>query len=107
MRNHAAGNGVRTVWNEIWHHVEIPKQSSCIRVRLKGGNKTAQGNALGLAVQESKVALKGPGKRIRLLRDQNILPLQGDGSLEATGPRALPWAIISWPFRRDVCTERI
>jgi hypothetical protein len=32
--------------------------------RLKGGNMTAQGNALGLAIQEFTFALKGPGKEI-------------------------------------------
>jgi hypothetical protein len=46
--------------------------------RLKGGSNTAQGNALGVAIQKYTVALKGPGKRIRLLFDPSISPLQGD-----------------------------
>jgi hypothetical protein len=75
--------------------------------RLKGGNMTAQGNALGLAIQKFTFALKGPGKEIPWLQDQSISPLQGDRPLEAASPRALPWADIFWPFRPDARIEAI
>ncbi len=75
--------------------------------RLKGVNNTAQGNALGIA--------DGPPKALKGRRTGTPRTSPGEGNVDQAGgrfapsglrrfgngiPRALPWAVVSPPFRR-------
>lgn len=95
----------------------------CRRVRLKGGNMIAQGNALGTQFNIRPSALKGrnkitdgtpPDNRFPTIVQASSNSMNDSSGIESfcfalTGlpaefsifPRALPWAGLLWPFRPD------
>src|ERR1043166_9603939 len=66
---------------------------------LKGCNKPAQGNALGIVDGEKFQALKG---RNRPQRAWLLRPFRAWDAFDARVPRALPWAGFFGPFRAEM-----
>src|SRR5260370_39477814 len=59
--------------------------------RLKGGSMITQGNALGVAIQKSMVALKGRSKRMRKLHFLHLFrPFRAMAVGEARAPGRCP-----------------
>ena len=64
---------------------------------LKGFNKSAPGNALGIEAEYSLRALKG---RNNLRRNNKLYrPFRACGHVRFSVPRALPWADLCEPFK--------